>query len=171
MPAHRKLSSNNLHPDIRHVWKRSVLFLFAAIACLSALPVDAQTGNADDKDWVSLGLISYDKKYRIRPGDDFIIFNIQNNASKTITNLYAWIYKYQEDDEGKPGKFLLVNNPHRGGTIINRVPHRPGSRTEWRFPLMRGNAPQDPKGLFTLRASPKSILFAKTEPPRPAQKK
>jgi len=151
-----------------HILTRLLRLVLVSLCLLSCPdPGQAQDTPAADP-FVDLGTISFSKEYKIKPGDEFIIFPIRNNSSRTISNIHAWIYKYSEDANGQPSGLLLVNNPHRGGMVADGKTHTPGTVADWRFPLVRGNRTSDPTGKFTLRVSPKSILFALIEP---AQKK
>jgi len=147
----------------------SVLFMF----CEQALAQQAaDPKNEDEEEFLNQGLISTSKTYKITLQSQYIVFKIQNNAGKTINNIYPWIYKYYQDPKDGIEKYLLVNNVHRGGIRLNGVPHRPGTRVDWRFALVRGNRPNGPEAKnYILLTHPKSILFTNIEPaPIPLKK-
>ncbi|PIR00973.1 MAG: hypothetical protein COV66_03865 [Nitrospinae bacterium CG11_big_fil_rev_8_21_14_0_20_45_15] len=141
----------------------SVLFLFCDHA-VAQQAADPQKG--DEEEFLNQGLISTSKTYKITLQSQYIVFKIQNNAGKTINNIYPWIYKFFKDPKDGIDKYLLVNNVHRGGIMLNGIPHRPGTRVDWRFSLVRGNKPNGPEAKnYILLTHPKSIYFNNIEPP------
>jgi len=125
----------------------------------------------DESQYVHLGLISFSPKYILAKDFSHIIFNIKNNGARTLSEIFGWVYLYQEGDAEKAKDFILVNNPHRGGTVVKGNPHRPGTIAQWRFPLTVKNRAITPKDKFTLRVDPKGIFFARMEPPADTAKK
>ena len=114
--------------------------------------------------FVNLGLISISDLYTLPSETNSIVFRIKNNASRTISQIYGWVYMYDKGPEGKGTNFVLLNNPHRGGTIIKGTPHRPGTISEWSFPLVREPFIANQEIEYTLRVHTRSIFFASIEP-------
>ena len=127
-----------------------------------ASPALAQE-NADEK-FVNLGLISISDLYTLPSNTKKIVFRIKNNASRTISQIYGWVYMYDKVDGGKGTNFVLMNNPHKGGIIIKGAPHRPGTIAEWSFPLVRKPVAANEEIDYSLRVHPRSIFFARIEP-------
>ena len=158
--------------------KSSVKFIFLYfILAIGLALINAKNGfsqaTPEDEEFNNLGPISYDKEYKLSPESDHITYRIKNKTTRTIEQIYAWIYDTDEDEEGKTTSSTLVNNPHRGGIITLGKPHRPGDIAEWRFPLIKtlaskieriGGGGARPK-TFTLRVSNKGIFHPKVEPP------
>lgn len=67
-------------------------------------------------------------------------------------------------DPGK--KFLLINNPHKGGNIQKGSPHLPGTVSEWNFVLAIKPRLADQNLSYTLQVHPRSIFFSTVEPIR-----
>ena len=125
----------------------------------------------EEINYVNHGPISSSKEYEITGNSQFIVFTIQNNAGKSIHNIYPWIYKnYIDPNDGKK-KYMLINNVHRGGVRVSGVPHWPGTRVDWRFSIIRGNEPASPAAIdYVLLVHPNSIHFSIIETPRPVEK-
>lgn len=140
------------------------------IMVFSATPLLAQEEADDVRTFINLGLISFSPKYKLTENGRHIIFRIRNNSARSISNIFAWVYGFVKGKDGKETDFRLVNNPHRGGTMVKGGPHFPGKVIEWRFPLTEKISPDDTKRDFTLRASQKSIFFMKVEPAAPPAK-
>ncbi|MFQ5481496.1 MAG: hypothetical protein ACE5ER_01955 [Nitrospinaceae bacterium] len=127
-------------------------------------PAAAQSAK-EEPEFVSLGLISFSPDYQLGEDARFIVFKIRNRTTRSVVEIFGWVYRFPEGEENSPAARVLVNNPHRGGTLLGTGPHRPGSVARWRFPLLRQN-PEDVKGaLFTLWVNPKGLFFARSEPP------
>ena len=127
-----------------------------------ASPALAQE-NADEK-FVNLGLISISDLHTLPPKANTIVFRIKNNASRTISQIYGWVYMYDKIAGGKRINFVLMNNPHKGGNITKGAPHRPGTIAEWSFPLVREPFIANEEIDYSLRVHPRSIFFARIEP-------
>jgi len=122
----------------------------------------AQEVNEDK--FFNIGPISISDLYTITPNKQNIVFKIKNNTSRTIRQIYGWAYKFDKGADGKGKNFVLLNNPHKGGIIIKGKPHRPGSISEWSFPLVRKPSIASQETSYTLRVHSRSIFFASTEP-------
>jgi hypothetical protein len=164
-----QLFKTNIFKILLFLSTLSVLLLFCDHA-VAQQAVDPQ--KEEEEEFLNQGLISTSKTYKITPQSQYIVFKIQNNAGKTINNFYPWIYKYFKDPKDGIEKYLLVNNVHSGGVRLNGIPHRPGTRVDWRFSMVRGNNPNDPEAKnYILLTHPKSIHFVNIEPaPDPLQK-
>ena len=126
------------------------------------MQVLAQEGNAEK--FVNLGLISISDQYTLPEKINSIVFKIKNNSSRTISNIYGWVYRYDIGPGNKGKNFVLMNNPHKGGTITKGKPQLPGAISEWSFPLVRKTSIPTGQVAYTLRVHPRSIFFAKIEP-------
>ena len=65
----------------------------------------------DGEEFVNFGYISVSKKYTLAPNGKSITYKIQNNATRSITNLYAWIYEVILKEDNNTPLYRLVNNP------------------------------------------------------------
>lgn len=140
--------------------------LLSALILLSLTSYSSQALAQEDvkEKFVNLGLISISDLYTLPSETNSIVFRIKNNASRTISQIYGWVYMYDKGPEGKGTNFVLLNNPHRGGTIIKGTPHRPGTISEWSFPLVREPFIANQEIEYTLRVHTRSIFFASIEP-------
>ena len=96
-----------------------------------------------------LGLISLSPEYSLGPEKNYIIYQIRNNSSGVLSTIYGWIYIYKENEKGEAENYTLVNNPHRGGILIEGKPQLPGQWGQWRFPIRR--PPEDRNSLYKYR--------------------
>lgn len=142
------------------------LSLLSVLILLSLTSYSSQALAQEDvtEKFVNLGLISISDLYTLPSETNSIVFRIKNNASRTISQIYGWVYMYDKGPEGKGTNFVLLNNPHRGGTIIKGTPHRPGTISEWSFPLVREPFIANQEIEYTLRVHTRSIFFANIEP-------
>lgn len=118
----------------------------------------------EEIDFFNLGLISVSPNYILAEDAKFILFTIRNNTTRSISNIFGWVYEFIEDEQGVSSNFRLVNNPNQGGLIIKEKHHTPGTVVQWRFSLIASKQPVDPLKSFTLRISPKGIFFSRIEP-------
>ncbi len=150
-------------------------FLAAAgFILLALIPARASFAQAfleeTDATYINLGLISYSTDYVLQEDVSAITFKIRNNTSRSISSLFAWVYRFQEGQEGVPGNFLLVNNPHRGSVTVKGGAHPPGRIREWRFEIVKRQRTAIGNEEYTLRVSPKSIFYLNIEPNPPPKK-
>lgn len=142
-----------------------LLFLASLIWLGGNADVWGQAAKSEKKgEFISMGLVSVSREYTLADNSTFIVFKIKNNATRSIRNLFAWVYEYRESKSGTPSNFRLVNNPNRGGTLIEGDVHRPGTVAEWRFPLIGQDTVADSAKRFALRVSPSAVFFAQIEP-------
>ncbi len=113
--------------------------------------------------FVNVGLISISNQYTLPSKTNTIVFRIKNNAARTISQIYGWVYMYDKGAGGQGKNFVLLNNPHKGGNIIKGNPHMPGTISEWSFPLVREPFIADQEVAYTLRVHSRSIFFANVE--------
>ncbi len=118
----------------------------------------------EEEKFVNLGLIGVSSKYNLTPDNRGILFRIRNNTTRTISNIFGWVYIYEKGEDDKEKNFVLLNNPHKGGSIVKGKPHSPGKISEWRFPLVRKATPPNQNVKYTLRVHSRSIFFANIEP-------
>jgi len=109
--------------------------LIAVLIHLSFLVVgflSQATAQEDIKEeFVNIGLIGVSKLHSLPEQTNSIVFRIRNNTTRTISQIYGWVYMYDKGPNGKGNNFVLMNNPHKGGNIIKGNPHRPGTVSEW----------------------------------------
>ena len=140
--------------------------ILTAISLLSLTSYAGQALAQDDvkESFVNSGLISISDLYTLPSKTNTIVFRIKNNAARTISQIYGWVYMYNKGSDGKESNFILLNNPHRGGNIIKGKPHRPRRISEWSFPLLREAVIDNEEIGYTLRVHTRSIFFASIEP-------
>ncbi len=129
-----------------------------AIASSNALA--QEDGN---EKFVDIGLIGISTLYSLPEKTNTIVFRIRNNSSRTISHIFGWVYMYDKAPNSKGKNFILLNNPHKGGNIIKGKPHRPGTVSEWSFPLVREPFIANQEIDYTLRVHSRSIFFANVE--------
>ncbi|CAI2718612.1 hypothetical protein [Nitrospina watsonii] len=136
--------------------------LFAAMLLwLVPWAAPAQVSDSEGT-FVEQGPVAFDTEYQLAESRSSIVFKIRNDGPRTISHLYAWIYRYEEGPNG-PIDFRLVNNPHRSAILIEGGPHRSGKVAQWRFTLNDLELAQAGEK-FTLKISPKSVFYAHLEP-------
>ena len=141
------------------------MFLTAlSLLSLASYPSHALAQEDVKERFVNFGLISISDLYTLPSKTNTIVFRIKNNAARTISQMYGWVYMYDKGADGKGTNFVLMNNPHRGGNIIKGTPHRPGAIAEWSFPLVREPFIANQEIDYTLRVHTRSIFFASIEP-------
>jgi hypothetical protein len=145
--------------------KKQLLFLTVLGLLSLTSHIDQALAQGDVKEsFVNSGLISISDIYTLPSKTNTIVFRIKNNAGRTISQIYGWVYKYDKGSDGKENNFVLLNNPHRGGNIIKGKPHRPRTISEWGFPLLREAVIDNKEIGYTLRVHNRSIFFANIEP-------
>ena len=144
---------------------KKYILLLSSLSLLSSIFYSVQALAQEDSNekFFNIGLISISDLYTIPSEKNNIIFRIKNNTSRTISQIYGWAYKFDKGPEGKTKNFVLLNNPHKGGMIIKGKPHRPGTVSEWSFPLVRKPSITSPETSYTLRVHSRSIFFASIE--------
>ncbi len=144
-------------------------FLTAGIL-FTLLPtsLSAQPPESKSDPFVSQGLVSYDRDYKLDEARNFILFKIRNDGEKTISHLFGWVYRYNEGPE-EATDFQLVNNPHQSAILVEGGPHQSDKVAQWRFSL-NVIVPAQTDERFILRVSPKSVFYAHHEPvPAPTE--
>lgn len=161
------------------------LFFLTAFFILHSggFPAKAQTSEAQNKkegkqeekgdeevqeSFANYGIISVSNRHELSKDRQHVSFNIINNSGRSITNLFGWVYRYEEGEAGKKTNYVLVNFPHKGGVGENIMSHKPGRKAKWRFLLKRA-VPQEENPPFLLLVNMNSIFFAKTETIEPDQ--
>jgi hypothetical protein len=143
------------------------LLLLAAFTLLNLTSYASHVRAQDEgvaENFVNLGLISISDLLTLPAKTKSIVFRIKNNTSRTISQIYGWVYKYDKVSNGRGKNFVLMNNPHRGGRVTEGAPHRPGTIAEWHFPLVREPFTPNAELDYSLRVHPRSIFFASIEP-------
>jgi len=141
------------------------IFLLLSLSLLSSIFYSVQVIAQEDsnEEFFNIGPISISNLYTIPSTKNNIVFKIKNNTSRTISQIYGWAYKFDKGPDGKGKNFVLLNNPHKGGIIIKGKPHRPGTISEWSFPLVRKPSTTNQEASYTLRVHSRSIFFASIE--------
>ena len=145
--------------------KNNLFIVLLLISSLVILLSDSKAyGQEEEEKFTSIGPIGISNKYTIPENKRAIIFRIKNNSSRTIKQLFGRVFKIDKSQTDPQKKFLLINNPHKGGSISKGKPHRPGTISEWHFTLaLEPQAANEEIG-YTLQVHPKSIFFANIEP-------
>jgi uncharacterized protein YbbC (DUF1343 family) len=130
-------------------------------------PIHALAQEDVKEEFINIGLIAVSKQHTLPEKTNTIVFRIRNNATRTISKIYGWVYMYDKGPNGKGKNFVLLNNPHKGGNIIKGNPHRPGTISEWSFPLVREPFIANQEIAYTLRVHSRSIFFANVETAAP----
>jgi hypothetical protein len=113
--------------------------------------------------FTNIGQIGVSNLHRLPEKTNTIVFRIRNNTTRTISHIFGWVYVYDKGANNRGKNFVLLNNPHKGGNIIKGKPHRPGTISEWSFPLVREAFIANQEIDYTLRVHPRSIFFANVE--------
>jgi hypothetical protein len=144
---------------------KKYILLLSSLSLLSSIFYSVQALAQEDSNekFFNIGPISISDLYTIPSEKNNIIFRIKNNTSRTISQIYGWAYKFDKGPDGKTKNFVLLNNPHKGGMIFKGKPHRPGTVSEWSFPLVRKPSITSPETSYTLRVHSRSIFFASIE--------
>ena len=130
---------------------------------LANYPSNALAQEDVNEKFENIGLIGISNLYTLPDKTSTIVFKIRNNSTRTISHIFGWVYAYDKEPNGKGKNFVLLNNPHKGGNIIKGKPHRPGTVSEWSFPLMREPSTANQEIDYTLRVHSRSIFFANVE--------
>ena len=137
------------------------LLIFSLIIFLSNNKAYSQE---EEEKFANIGPIGISNKYTIPKNKQAIIFKIKNNSSRTIKQLFGRVFKIDKSQTDPQKKFLLINNPHKGGSISKGKPHRPGTVSEWHFTLGIEPPAANEEIEYILQVNPKSIFFANVEP-------
>ena len=145
--------------------KKQHLLILGLVTFLFTMAGNNALAQEDGKEkFRNLGLIGISTLHSFPEKTNTIVFRIKNNAARTISQIYGWVYMYDKGADGKGTNFVLLNNPHRGGNIIKGKPHRPRTISEWGFPLLREAVIDNKEIGYTLRVHTRSIFFASIEP-------
>jgi len=137
------------------------LLIFSLVLFLSN---NQAYGQEEEEKFTNIGPIGISNKYTIPEKKRAIIFRIKNNSSRTIKQLFGRVFKIDKSQTDPQKKFLLINNPHKGGSISKGKPHRPRTISEWHFTLVLEPPTANEEIEYTLQVHPKSIFFANIEP-------
>ena len=130
---------------------------------LANYPSNALAQEDVNEKFENIGLIGISNLYTLPDKTSTIVFKIRNNSTRTISHIFGWVYMYDKAPNNKGKNFVLLNNPHKGGNIIKGKPHRPGTVSEWSFPLVRELFIANQEIDYTLRVHSRSIFFANVE--------
>jgi hypothetical protein len=118
----------------------------------------------EEEKFTTLGPIGISNKYKIPENRRAIIFRIKNYTSRSINQIFGRVFMISKLETDPNKKFLLINNPHKGGNILKGKPHRPGTVSEWNFTLARKPIKGNKDIEYTLQIHPRSIFFSNIEP-------
>lgn len=150
--------------------KKLLSQIFRTCLILAVYSSDILAQEDASEKFVNIGLIGVSNIYTLPEKTNTIVFRIKNNTTRTISKIYGWVYMYDKGPNGRGKNFVLLNNPHKGGNIVKGNPHRPGTISEWSFPLVREPFIANQEIAYTLRVHSRSIFFANLEtaaPPSP----
>jgi hypothetical protein len=153
--------------------QNKLFFVYALAFSLNLAPLCFQVYGQEQKGekFTNTGAIAISDKYTLPIKRRAIVFRIRNNTTRSISQIFGKVYMIDRlaTDPGK--RFLLINNPNKGGNIQKGNPHIPGSIAEWNFPLAVKPRLADQNISYTLQVHPRSIFFSNVEPKRRAKEK
>ncbi len=153
--------------------QNKIFFVCALSFALNLAPLCFQVygQNQSAERFTNIGAISISDKFTLPADRRAIIFRIRNNTTRSISQIFGKVYRVDKlaTDLGK--KFLLINNPHKGGNILKGNPHLPGAIAEWNFALAVQPVVADQNLSYTLQVHPRSIFFSTVEPMRKTKEK
>jgi len=149
---------------------QAVLFVIGTFLFLPYGHAQTELEEKEDKS-INSGLISLSPEYSLDQEGNYIIFKIRNNSPRTLSTIYGWVYIYRENEKGFAEKIELVNNPHRGGIVVEGKPQLPGQWGQWRFPINRPPNRRDSSNKYRLHVYDRGVFFSRSpEPPIPKAK-
>ncbi len=119
---------------------------------LASYPSNASAQEDVNEKFVNIGLIGISNLYTLPDKTSTIVFRIRNNSTRTISHIFGWVYIYDKEPNGKGKNFIIKGKPHRPGTV-----------SEWSFPLVREPSTANQEIDYTLRVHSRSIFFANVE--------
>jgi hypothetical protein len=145
--------------------------IYALVFALNLVPFGFQVYGQEEEKFTNIGAIAISNKYTLPENRRAIVFRIRNNTTRSISQIFGKVYMIDKlaTDPGK--KFLLINNPHKGGNIQKGNPHRPGTVSEWNFTLAVKPRSANQNLSYTLQVHPRSIFFSNLEPMRKTKEK
>lgn len=147
--------------------KNSSPILLLTLILLLTFPSHQAFGqNQEPEKFTTIGPIGISNKYKIPENRRAIIFKIKNYASRSINQIFGRVFMIDKKETDPAKRFLLINNPHKGGSIIKGKPHRPGTVSEWIFVLARKPLKANQNIDYTLQIHPRSIFYVNVEPSR-----
>ena len=163
LPSVARQGRNSQHIMKKYLLFESCLTLIILLLLMASDPRHALAQDDTNEKFSNLGLIGVSNLFTLPEKTNTIVFRIRNNSSRTISHIFGWVYQYDKTANGKGSNYLLLNNPHKGGNIIKGKPHRPGTVSEWSFPLVREPFIANQEIDYTLRVHSRSIFFANVE--------
>ena len=126
-------------------------------------PANTNISGENAGEFIDLGYISFSPKYTLADNAKNIMFKIRNNTTRSIANIYAWIYEVTKDNNKRVPVYRLLNNPNNGGILVKGGAHRPGTVVDWRFLLVSADK-NNINGEYTLWVNHRGVFFTKMEP-------
>jgi len=121
--------------------------------------------------FTNIGAIAISDKYTLPINRHAIIFRIRNNTTRSISQIFGKVYMIDKLATDPRKKFLLINNPHKGGNILKGSLHLPGKVSEWNFVLAMKPRIANQNLSYTLQVHPRSIYFSTVEPIKKTKEK
>ena len=153
--------------------QNKLFFVYALAFALNLAPLCFQVYGQEQKaeKFTNIGAIAISDKYTLPINRHAIIFRIRNNTTRSISQIFGKVYMIDKSATDPRKKFLLINNPHKGGNMQKGSPHIPGTIAEWNFALTMKPRLADQNLSYTLQVHPRSIFFSTVEPIRKAKEK
>ncbi len=151
--------------------KKSTTIIFLILALILTLSSHKAYGQDQESEkFTTIGPIGISNKYTLPKNSRVITFRIKNHTSRSINQIFGRVFMINKKETDPNKRFVLINNPHKGGTIKKGNPHRPGTVSEWNFTLAREPLASNQNVDYTLQVHPRSIFFVNVEPPIKAKK-
>jgi hypothetical protein len=150
-----------------------LFFVYALAFALNLAPLCFQVYGQEQKGekFTNIGAIAISDKYTLPTNRRAIVFRIRNNTTRSISQIFGKVYMIDKLATDPSKRFLLINNPHKGGNIQKGSPHLPGTIAEWNFVLAVEPRLANQNISYTLQVHPRSIFFSNVEPMRKAKEK
>ena len=71
-----------------------------------------------EEKFTTIGPIGISDKYKLHENKNRIIFRIKNYTSRSIYKIYGRVFSIDKEEKDLGKKFVLLNNPHQGGTFL-----------------------------------------------------
>ena len=141
-------------------------FIYALTFSINLAPLCFQVYGQEQKEekFTNIGAIAISDKYTQPENRRAIVFRIKNNTTRSISQIFGKVYMIDKLATDPEKKFLLINNPHKGGNIRKGTLHLPGKISEWNFVLAMKPRMANQNLSYTLQVHPRSIYFSTVEP-------
>jgi hypothetical protein len=153
--------------------QNKLFFVYALAFTLNLAPFCVQVFGQEQKGekFTNIGAIAISDKYTLPINRRAIVFRVRNNTTRSISQIFGKVYLIDRLATAPGKRFVLINNPNKGGNIQKGSPHLPGAIAEWNFPLAVKPRLADQNISYTLQVHPRSIFYSTVEPMRKIQEK